>query len=63
MYQAKGRQEIRQRSNNGENNPHRLTCWKEHKNSGRKSTVLWAIAQRKEGNKSESNPKLQVAQG
>lgn len=30
VYQAKGRQEIGQRLNNGENNPHRLACWKEH---------------------------------
>lgn len=30
VYQAKERQEIGQRLNNGENNPHRLACWKEH---------------------------------
>lgn len=33
VYQTKGRQEIRQRQNNGENNPHRLACWKEQQKS------------------------------
>jgi len=36
---------------------------KAKKNSGGKMTTLWAITQRRKGNKSKSNPKLKVAEG